>query len=76
VKSHRHIMVGAVAAALPDIMLAMFGWRSTWLDEAHPLVRLHRAAHDPRNLWVVFGIGWATHVIIDQFCRHRTEDDR
>ncbi len=68
----RHMLVGAVAAAAPDIVLAAFGWRRTWLPEHHPLVRAHRALHSPAGLVVPLTIGWASHLVADRYSTHRT----
>lgn len=64
--------VGAVAAAAPDVVLATYGWRRTWLGPHHPLVRAHHVLHDPRYLVpVAAAVGWASHVIADRYSTHR-----
>lgn len=68
--------VGAFAAVLPDIALLFFGWREAWLPESHWLVRTHRALHNPWSILAVLVMaataGWASHVVADLFCSHRT----
>lgn len=71
-KTPAHIAVGALAAAAPDIALALFGWRKTWLPETHPLVRAHRFMHSPKALPVVLAVGWVTHLVTDHYSKHRT----
>lgn len=64
--------VGAFAAALPDVMLALFGWRRAWLPETHPLVRAHRWLHSPAGLIVPITAGWVSHLVADRYSAHRT----
>jgi hypothetical protein len=66
-------VIGAAAAVAPDLALATFGWRRTWLPEEHPLVRAHRLLHDPRYVVpVAVALAWASHVIADHYSEHRT----
>lgn len=67
--SVRHALLGATVAVLPDVVLATYGWRKTWLPETHPLVRAHRFLHRPE---AVVAAAWASHVIADRYSRHRT----
>lgn len=69
----RHLLIGAAAAAAPDVMLTVYGWRRRWLPASHPLVRLHHALHHPA---AVVAVGWATHLIADRYSTHRTEQTR
>lgn len=75
-KTSAHMLVGAVAAALPDLVLFTFGWRKKWLPETHPLVKAHRFLHSPAGIVVPITIGWITHLIADRYSTHRTEDSR
>jgi len=69
---HKHALIGAGAALLPDAALALFGWRRTWLPESHPLVRLHRFLHSPQGLvWLLF-VAMASHILVDWFSPHRS----
>jgi hypothetical protein len=69
----QHILVGAAAAALPDIVLMSYGWRKDWLPEDHPLVRAHRFLHSPPGIIVPFTIGWTSHLIADRYSAHRVK---
>ncbi len=71
-KSSDHFVIGGVSAVLPDIALALFGWRKTWLGDEHPLVKVHRFLHGPRGLIFIILIGWSSHIIIDWLSPHRT----
>jgi hypothetical protein len=71
VKTPAHMAVGAVAAALPDVVLFAFAWRRDWLPEGHPLVRAHRFLHTPRGIIVPFAIAWASHLVTDKYSEHR-----
>lgn len=71
-KTPAHMLIGAAAAAAPDVLLAAFGWRKTWLPETHPLVRAHRFLHSPAGIVVPITVGWASHLIADRYSTHRT----
>lgn len=71
-RTPEHMAIGAITAALPDMMLAAFGWRKTWLPESHFLVRAHRFLHSPASIPVVIGLAWASHLVADKFSPHRT----
>jgi len=74
-RSDRHFLVGAalggVSAVAPDLVLAAFGWRHTWLPETHILVRTHRFLHSASGLLFIAFLGWASHIVIDWFSPHR-----
>lgn len=61
------MVTGGVAAIAPDVILFTFGWRKTWLPEAHPLVRWHRLIHHRNGLILIWLLGWSTHIIADWF---------
>ena len=71
-RTPEHLLIGAVAGALPDIALAAFGWRKKWLPESHPWVKLHRFLHSPASVPVIVGIAWASHLIADHYSPHRS----
>lgn len=71
-KTPQHMLIGAAAAAAPDMVLALYGWRRTWLPETHPLVRAHRFLHSPAGVVVPLTAGWVSHLIADRFSAHRT----
>lgn len=75
-KTPAHMVLGAVVAAAPDIVLAAYGWRHRWLPASHPLVRAHRFLHSPASVPLVVGAAWASHLIADRFSTHRTEATR
>lgn len=70
----KHLVVGAIASVAPDLVLSTFVWRNQWLPESHPLVRLHRFLHSPTGLWVIWCLGWTTHVVADWFSKHRGDE--
>lgn len=70
-RAHEHVVVGAVAALLPDVALWAFGWRRRWLPEGHPLVRAHRLLHGPAGLGLAVVLGWVSHVVADHYSTHR-----
>jgi hypothetical protein len=65
------MVIGAAGAALPDVVLALYGWRKEWLPEAHPLVRAHRFLHSTSGLVVPITIGWVSHIVLDKHSTHR-----
>lgn len=71
-RTHKHMALGAVVAALPDVMLLFFGWRRTWLPEHHSLVRAHRFLHSRRSVLLVVALAWLSHIIADEHSPHRT----
>lgn len=73
--SHRHAMLGAVVAVLPDVVLIAFAWRRDWLPESNRLVRAHRFLHSPASLPLVVGLAWASHLVADRYSVHRTGPD-
>jgi len=66
-----HVIVGAVSALAPDAALSLFFWRNQWLPESHTLRRLQRFLHSPTGLWVVWCVGYTTHVVLDWFSKHK-----
>jgi hypothetical protein len=72
-KTPAHMLVGALAAALPDVALAAYGWRREWLPETHPLVRAHQFLHSPAGIVVPVTLGWISHLIADRYSTHRTQ---
>lgn len=68
---HRHALLGAGVALLPDLALVFFGWRRTWLPESHPLVRLHRFWHSPQGLVWLICAAIASHIAVDWVSPHR-----
>ena len=73
-KTPVHMIVAAIGAGLPDVMLATFAWRKKWIPDTHPLVRIHRYIHSTRGLLTVFFLAWASHVFTDFFVTHNTKD--
>lgn len=71
-RTPEHMAIGAVVAALPDITLALFGWRKEWLPQSHPLVRAHRFLHSPASIPLIVGLAWTSHLVADWFSPHRT----
>lgn len=72
-----HMMVGAMVAAAPDVMLAGFGWRRAYIPPSHPLVRAHRWLHSPASVpaaaavgAVVFAAAWWSHLAVDRVSPH------
>lgn len=66
-----HMAIGAVTALLPDVVLAMFGWRKKWLPENHLLVRAHRFLHGPNGWLFITSLAVASHLIADYFSHDR-----
>lgn len=67
--SAKHAALGAGLAVLPDIFLALYGWRRRWLPADHPLVRAHGLMHSPVGIALVC---CGSHVVADRFSKHRT----
>jgi hypothetical protein len=69
-KTIPHVVVGALAAALPDLAL-LFVVRREWLPHDHPVIRLHHFLHTSPWGFVVAGlIGWASHLVADRYTKH------
>ena len=66
-----HLLIGAAAAAAPDVVLWCFGWRRRWLPESHPAVRAHRWLHSPAGIVVPLLLGWVSHLLADRWSWHR-----
>lgn len=75
--SEKHAVIGALigagAALAPDLALACFGWRSEWVDESDPLVRVHRVLHSKRMLIWTAALAFASHIVIDLYSPHRKQ---
>jgi hypothetical protein len=69
-KPAAHIVAGAVAALLPDVLLLGIRWRKKWLPRTHPLVRAHAAIHGPAGFGISVALGFASHLILDRYTRH------
>ena len=68
-----HLLVGALAGALPDICLVAVIHQRTWLPPTHPVIRAHRWLHtSPWSLTVPAVLGWGSHLILDRYTRHNT----
>lgn len=65
-----HLLIGAAAGALPDVVLLTFGWRRQWLPPTHPLVRAHDWLHRPAGVVVPLTLGWVSHLIADEVSHH------
>lgn len=70
-KPHVHALVGAAAALVPDVALALFGWRKQWLPESHSLVRAHRMLHGPMGIGLAVAFGMISHIVLDRYSSHR-----
>lgn len=65
-----HLLLGAAAAAAPDVVLAAFGWRRHRLPPTHLLVRLHDWLHSPAGIVVPLTLGWVSHLVADEVSMH------
>lgn len=66
-----HAAVGAAAALVPDVALALFVWRRTWLPPTHPLVRAHRFMGGPAGFGVAVTLGYISHLVADRYSDHQ-----
>ena len=67
-----HLVVGALAGALPDIALVAVIHQRTWLPPSHPVIRAHRWLHtSPWSLVLAAVLGWGSHLVLDRFTRHQ-----
>jgi hypothetical protein len=72
-----HIVIGAAAAALPDIALTFAAGRE-WLPRDHPVIRAHAFLHQSAWGFVVAAmLGWGSHLVADHYTQHNlTETTR
>lgn len=65
-----HMVIGALAAAVPDAAL-LLAVKREWLPRNHPVIRAHAFLH--QSMWgfvVAAMFGWGSHLIADHYTCH------
>lgn len=70
-KPLEHFLIAGTAGIVPDIALAFFVGRKTWIPESNKLVKVHRFIHSPSGLIFFILLGISTHIVLDWFSPHR-----